>query len=102
MASTLTSLASSSTTSLLSTAARHKTLGEELWKRTPKINGELFALTYGAMVVQLVRDYEDYSEVNVQLEKMWVLYLSLDACDDVEDRSFVILTYMGWTRKQGI
>jgi trafficking protein particle complex subunit 3 len=30
----------------------------------------LFALTYGALVVQLIQDYEDYDEVNKQLEKM--------------------------------
>ncbi len=31
---------------------------------------ELFAMTYGALVVQLIQDYEDYAEVNKQLEKM--------------------------------
>lgn len=46
------------------------TQGEELWKRTEKINGEFFALTYGALVVQLVKDYEDYAQVNQQLDKM--------------------------------
>ena len=35
-----------------------------------QINAELFALTYGALVVQLIKDYEDYDEVNKQLEKM--------------------------------
>jgi len=50
---------------------QHKAIGEDLWKgRTDKINAELFALTYGALVVQLVQDYEDYSAVNTQLEKM--------------------------------
>lgn len=33
-------------------------------------NAELFTLTYGALVIQLIQDYEDYSEVNKQLEKM--------------------------------
>jgi hypothetical protein len=34
-------------------------------------NAELFALTYGALVVQLIQDYDqDYDEVNKQLEKM--------------------------------
>lgn len=33
-------------------------------------NAELFAFTYGALVVQLIQDYEDYSAVNTQLEKM--------------------------------
>ncbi|KAL9715300.1 hypothetical protein Ac2012v2_001963 [Leucoagaricus gongylophorus] len=49
----------------------YKIIGEELWKnRTEKINAELFALTYGALVVQLIQDYEDYNEVNKELEKM--------------------------------
>jgi hypothetical protein len=34
-------------------------------------NAELFVLTYGAIVVQLVKDYEDYDQVNKQLEKMY-------------------------------
>ena len=33
-------------------------------------NGELFTLTYGALVAQLLRDHEDDEEVNKQLEKM--------------------------------
>lgn len=44
--------------------------GDELWKRSDKLNAEVFALTYGALVVQLVKDYEDYSQVNQQLDKM--------------------------------
>lgn len=36
-----------------------------------QINAELFSLTYGALVVQLIKDYEDYGEVNTQLEKMY-------------------------------
>ncbi|KAI0030376.1 NO signaling/Golgi transport ligand-binding domain-containing protein [Vararia minispora EC-137] len=52
-------------------AKQFKTIGEDLWKtRTEKINAELFAMTYGALVVQLIQDYEDYAEVNTQLEKM--------------------------------
>ncbi|KIJ69027.1 hypothetical protein HYDPIDRAFT_105588 [Hydnomerulius pinastri MD-312] len=56
----------------MATASKqHKSIGEDLWKgRTEKINAELFALTYGALVVQLIQDYEDYAEVNKQLEKM--------------------------------
>jgi len=50
---------------------QHKSIGEDLWKtRTEKINAELFTLTYGALVVQLIQDYEDYTEVNKQLELM--------------------------------
>jgi hypothetical protein len=53
------------------TSKQYKAIGEDLWKtRSEKINAELFALTYGALVVQLIQDYEDYAEVNKQLEKM--------------------------------
>ena len=38
--------------------------------RTELVNAELLTLTYGAMVSQLIRDYEDPLEVNVQLEAM--------------------------------
>lgn len=30
-------------------------------------------MTYGALVAQLVQDYEDYDQVNKQLDKMYVL-----------------------------
>lgn len=39
-------------------------------------NCELFSLTYGALVVQLVKDYENYAQVNKQLEKMYVHMMS--------------------------
>ena len=39
-------------------------------------NAELFNLTYGAMVMQLIRDYEDVQAVNQQLEKMYVCVCS--------------------------
>lgn len=45
-------------------------------------NAELFTLTYGALVVQLVKDYEDYEEVNTQLEKMCVRRFA--ACHAIE------------------
>jgi len=35
-----------------------------------KVSGELFTLTYGALVAQLVKDYESDEEVNRQLERM--------------------------------
>ncbi|KAG6876017.1 hypothetical protein C0992_001372 [Termitomyces sp. T32_za158] len=56
---------------MATTSKQYKNIGEDLWKsRAEKINAELFALTYGALVVQLIQDYEDYAEVNKQLEKM--------------------------------
>ncbi|KAK4052119.1 hypothetical protein OIV83_002413 [Microbotryomycetes sp. JL201] len=60
----------SSLNPLAQSANRHKQLGDDLYKKADKINAELFALTYGALVVQLVKDYEDYQEVNKQLDKM--------------------------------
>jgi len=35
-----------------------------------KVSGELFSLTYGALVAQILKDYENVEEVNRQLEKM--------------------------------
>ncbi|KAF8478413.1 transport protein particle complex subunit [Russula ochroleuca] len=56
---------------MATSSKQYKAIGEDLWKgRTEKINAELFAMTYGALVVQLIQDYEDYAEVNKQLEKM--------------------------------
>ena len=52
-------------------------------------NAELFTLTYGSLVVQLVKDYEDYSEVNKQLELMYVMKKCL-------------LLYDLYTRTQGL
>lgn len=50
--------------------ARLGRVGEDLWKKTDKINAELFAMTYGAVVVQLIKDFEDFGQVNKQLDKM--------------------------------
>ncbi|EEB10701.1 trafficking protein particle complex subunit, putative [Pediculus humanus corporis] len=35
-----------------------------------KVNSELFTLTYGTLVTQLLRDYENVEDVNKQLERM--------------------------------
>ena len=44
--------------------------GHILWSKIPKANAELFALTYGALVTELIRDYDnDPAEVNAQLGK---------------------------------
>lgn len=44
--------------------------GEQAFTKMDKINAEVFTLTYGSMVQQLLKDYEDVAEVNTQLEKM--------------------------------
>lgn len=46
------------------------TSGNTLWSKMPKANAELFALTYGALVTELVRDYDDHDRVNEQLERI--------------------------------
>ncbi|CUM46532.1 unnamed protein product [Debaryomyces fabryi] len=45
---------------------------DDIWKNNvEKINSELFTLTYGSVVSQLCRDYNNnYQEVNLQLDKM--------------------------------
>jgi hypothetical protein len=35
-----------------------------------KVTGELFTLTYGALVTQLIADYEDDDVVNSMLDKI--------------------------------
>ena len=45
--------------------------GERAWQSVEKVNAELFVLTYGAVVAQLVKDAAgDMEEVNTQLETM--------------------------------
>eukprot|EP00771_Trimastix_marina_P000943 gnl/Trimastix_PCT/1979.p2 GENE.gnl/Trimastix_PCT/1979~~gnl/Trimastix_PCT/1979.p2 ORF type:complete len:186 (+),score=43.63 gnl/Trimastix_PCT/1979:35-592(+) len=44
--------------------------GETAWQQAKKINSELFSLTYGALVTQVLKDYEDVEEVNRQLERI--------------------------------
>lgn len=39
-------------------------------QQSPKICVELFALTYGSCVLQLIKDYGDVNLVNSELEKM--------------------------------
>lgn len=53
-------------------SAKAARLGEEVWKtRVDKVNAELVTLTYGTVVSQLCRDFNnDYIEVNKQLDKM--------------------------------
>ncbi|GMI43946.1 hypothetical protein TeGR_g13560, partial [Tetraparma gracilis] len=45
-------------------------VGEQLWAKAPKTSAELFNLTYGVLVTQLVKDYSTTPEVNAQLEQM--------------------------------
>ena len=45
-------------------------VGEAAFSKVEKINSELFSLTYGAIVTQLLKDYEEVDATNAQLEKM--------------------------------
>lgn len=45
-------------------------IGESAFKEVDKVNAELFTLTYGSIVRQLLADYEDVDDVNTQLEQM--------------------------------
>ena len=44
--------------------------GDTTFARVEKVSSELFSLTYGAVVTQLIKDYEDVDATSVQLEKM--------------------------------
>mmetsp|Transcript_22003 Transcript_22003/g.70870 ORF Transcript_22003/g.70870 Transcript_22003/m.70870 type:complete len:192 (+) Transcript_22003:61-636(+) len=52
------------------TSTANARLGDQIWQKLPKVNGELFSLTYGTLVVQLMKDLEDVEQVNEKLEKM--------------------------------
>lgn len=45
-------------------------VGAVAFSKVEKINSELFSLTYGAIVTQLIKDYEEVDATNAQLEKM--------------------------------
>ena len=44
--------------------------GDAAFSKIEKCNSELFSLTYGAIVTQLLKDYEEVDATNAQLEKM--------------------------------
>lgn len=45
-------------------------LGDVAFSKIEKVNSELFTLTYGAVVVQLLKDSDDVEQTSAQLEKM--------------------------------
>lgn len=54
-----------------STEARRLTnRGDTAFANMEKINCELFVMTYGAIVIQLIKDLGDINKVNIELEKM--------------------------------
>eukprot|EP01094_Clydonella_sp_ATCC50884_P003653 TRINITY_DN1278_c1_g1_i6.p1 TRINITY_DN1278_c1_g1~~TRINITY_DN1278_c1_g1_i6.p1 ORF type:complete len:188 (+),score=53.61 TRINITY_DN1278_c1_g1_i6:106-669(+) len=48
----------------------YKRLGDQAFSKVEHINSELFMLTYGALVAQVVKDSEDAAEANRQLDQM--------------------------------
>ncbi len=44
--------------------------GEAAFANMEKINAELFVMTYGAIVIQLIKDLRDIDKVNTKLESM--------------------------------
>ncbi|KAJ1755533.1 hypothetical protein LPJ77_003844 [Coemansia sp. RSA 2523] len=83
-------------------AKQYKTIGDEAWKNSvEKVNAELFIFTYGSLVVQLLRDHEDCTAVNQQLDKLgynigvrladdMFARTSLDRCSDIHATADVI------------
>ena len=50
--------------------AGRQRVGAVAFNKVDKINSELFSLTYGAIVTQLLKDYEEVDATSAQLEKM--------------------------------
>lgn len=47
---------------------------DSLFDSMTKVSGEFFALTYGSLVIQLFKDFEEVKLVNGQLDKMGYYY----------------------------
>lgn len=56
---------------LVMTAVNWKAVGDEMWKNQERVNGDLFAFTYGAMVSTLFREnFGDVASINARLDRM--------------------------------
>lgn len=44
--------------------------GQALWAKMPKANAALFALTYGSLITELLRDFDSLQEIHAELDKM--------------------------------
>ena len=53
-------------TSAAQMAAKYDKIGQATFAGMPKVNAELLTLTYGAVVTQLIKDYESAEDVNQQ------------------------------------
>ena len=54
---------------------------DSIYEKMPKIKTEFFSLTYGAIVAQIIRDYEDSDDVNQMLYRMGQ-YIGLRLVDE--------------------
>jgi hypothetical protein len=52
------------------TAAAANQQANALWAKQPKANAELFALSYGALVGELIRDVETTDKIQMELDRM--------------------------------
>eukprot|EP01083_Nonionella_stella_P031413 86036_1 len=65
----------------MSTSSHLARKGDALFSKTEKVNAELFTMTYGAIVAQLVNDLNDVTAVNEALEKMGY-NIGIRICDE--------------------
>ncbi|KAJ1617525.1 NO signaling/Golgi transport ligand-binding domain-containing protein [Pavlovales sp. CCMP2436] len=82
-------------------APPYQRLGDVAFSKIEKVNSELFTLTYGAIVVQLLKDSEDVEQTSIQLEKMgynigmriideFLAKANAGACNDFKETGEVI------------
>ena len=65
------------------------------------VSSELLALTYGAFISQIVKDYEDVTEINKQIEHLgYYLYIHLTYRYNIGIR--LVEEYLAKTRTRGI
>ncbi|KAK2949124.1 putative Trafficking protein particle complex subunit 3 [Blattamonas nauphoetae] len=53
--------------SSMSSSSKLSSIAEDHWKRDKKVNMEFFSLTYGALVTEIVRDFEEPEDINAEL-----------------------------------
>mmetsp|Transcript_34466 Transcript_34466/g.97204 ORF Transcript_34466/g.97204 Transcript_34466/m.97204 type:complete len:187 (+) Transcript_34466:186-746(+) len=51
-------------------ASKNARLGEYTFNKVDKVNAEIFVLTYGTIVAQMLEDFDDVNETNKQLDRM--------------------------------
>eukprot|EP00929_Paragymnodinium_shiwhaense_P105294 TRINITY_DN7024_c0_g1_i2.p1 TRINITY_DN7024_c0_g1~~TRINITY_DN7024_c0_g1_i2.p1 ORF type:complete len:217 (-),score=53.62 TRINITY_DN7024_c0_g1_i2:104-673(-) len=82
-------------------ADKYSKIGDHAFSKMDKVNADVLALTYGALVSQLLRDFEDVDAVNAQLEKMgyniglrlvdeFLAKSGVSACQDFRESAEVI------------